>query len=103
MVYSVVCLGTHLNQVVCVLGILSSVSWNSRKSGVPNQIKKLAREDLRATLAVSIHAPTQELRQKIVPSAKAYPLEALMEVGWQEGGQVLFLPKEDLSLGLKLF
>ena len=30
------------------------------------------------SLAVSLHAPTQELRQTIVPSAKAYPLQKLM-------------------------
>ena len=31
------------------------------------------------SLAFSLHAPNQELRQSIVPSAKAYPLEKLME------------------------
>ena len=30
------------------------------------------------SLAVSLHAPNQELRQSIVPSAKAYPLHKLM-------------------------
>lgn len=29
-------------------------------------------------LALSLHAPTQELRQTIVPVARAYPLPALM-------------------------
>lgn len=47
-------------------------------SGVPNAITRLANEDLKATLAVSLHAPTQALRETLVPSAKAYPLEALM-------------------------
>ncbi|XP_078435768.1 radical SAM superfamily protein isoform X2 [Wolffia australiana] len=46
--------------------------------GVPNTIKTLASHKLQSTLAVSLHAPNQELREKIVPSAKAYPLEALM-------------------------
>ncbi|KAJ3115730.1 hypothetical protein HDU96_000142 [Phlyctochytrium bullatum] len=31
-------------------------------------------------LALSLHAPTQDLRLKIVPTAKAYPLEKIMEV-----------------------
>ena len=30
------------------------------------------------SLALSLHAPSQELRQTIVPSAKAYPLDKLM-------------------------
>nr|VDD05241.1 unnamed protein product [Brassica oleracea] len=46
--------------------------------GVPNTIKKLASHKLQSTLAVSLHAPNQSLREKIVPSAKAYPLEAIM-------------------------
>ena len=49
-------------------------------SGVPNAIHKLAHKDLKATLAVSIHAPNQALRESIIPSAKAYPLPALMQV-----------------------
>ncbi|KAL0720737.1 hypothetical protein Bca4012_035336 [Brassica carinata] len=47
--------------------------------GVPNTIKKLASHKLQSTLAVSLHAPNQSLREKIVPSAKAYPLEAIMK------------------------
>lgn len=31
------------------------------------------------TSTVSLHAPNQKLREKIVPSAKSYPLEAIME------------------------
>lgn len=31
-------------------------------------------------LALSLHAPTQELRLKIVPTAKAYPIEKLLAV-----------------------
>ena len=30
------------------------------------------------SLALSLHAPTQELRRTLVPSAKAYPLDKLM-------------------------
>ncbi|KAJ3687749.1 hypothetical protein LUZ61_016913 [Rhynchospora tenuis] len=46
--------------------------------GVPNTIKMLASHKLQSTLAVSLHAPNQELRETIVPSAKSYPLGALM-------------------------
>ncbi|XP_051143669.1 uncharacterized protein LOC127260060 [Andrographis paniculata] len=47
--------------------------------GVPNTIRKLASHKLQSTLAISLHAPNQKLREKIVPSAKSYPLEAIME------------------------
>ncbi|GMN57195.1 hypothetical protein TIFTF001_026304 [Ficus carica] len=47
--------------------------------GVPNTIKRLASHKLQSTLAISLHAPNQKLREAIVPSAKAYPLEAIME------------------------
>ncbi|XP_068668813.1 uncharacterized protein [Aristolochia californica] len=47
--------------------------------GVPNTIKMLASHKLQSTLAVSLHAPNQKLRETIVPSAKTYPLDALMK------------------------
>ncbi|KAJ7244206.1 hypothetical protein O6H91_Y432200 [Diphasiastrum complanatum] len=47
--------------------------------GVPNTIARLATHKLQCTLAVSLHAPNQHLREQIVPSAKSYPLEALLE------------------------
>lgn len=46
--------------------------------GVPNAIARLASAKLQSTLAVSLHAPNQALRETIVPSAKAYPLESLL-------------------------
>ncbi|MCO5561193.1 hypothetical protein L7F22_014814 [Adiantum nelumboides] len=46
--------------------------------GVPNTIARLAEHKLQSTLAVSLHAPNQEIREKIVPSSKTYPLEALL-------------------------
>ena len=45
---------------------------------VPN-IERLAQENLQMTLAVSLHAPTDELRRRIVPVAKTYPLDRLMD------------------------
>ncbi|XP_022880236.1 uncharacterized protein LOC111397502 isoform X1 [Olea europaea var. sylvestris] len=47
--------------------------------GVPNTIKKLASCKLQSTLAISLHAPNQKLREKLVPSAKSYPLDAIMK------------------------
>ncbi len=48
-------------------------------SGIVEGIQKLADEDLQVNLAISLHAPTQEMRQKIMPIAKKYSLEKLME------------------------
>ncbi|PIN01331.1 23S rRNA (adenine(2503)-C(8))-methyltransferase [Handroanthus impetiginosus] len=47
--------------------------------GVPNTIRKLASHKLQSTLALSLHASNQKLREKIVPSAKSYPLDAIMK------------------------
>ncbi|KAL7107808.1 hypothetical protein ACP275_06G077800 [Erythranthe tilingii] len=47
--------------------------------GVPNTIRRLATHKLQSTLALSLHAPNQKLRETIVPSAKSYPLDAIME------------------------
>jgi 23S rRNA (adenine2503-C2)-methyltransferase len=44
---------------------------------VPN-IDKLADENLQLTLAVSLHAPNDVLRTRLVPVNKTYPLERLM-------------------------
>jgi 23S rRNA (adenine2503-C2)-methyltransferase len=46
--------------------------------GIPGRIRKLADYDLQTTLAVSLHASNQTLREKLVPSAKHYRLETLL-------------------------
>ncbi len=47
--------------------------------GLVPQIKELARENLDIVLAVSLHAPTNELRNQVMPVNQKYPLEELME------------------------
>ncbi len=47
--------------------------------GLVPQIRRLAAEGLNLTLAVSLHAPTDELRAELVPIARRYPLAALLE------------------------
>jgi len=47
--------------------------------GIPEQIRRLAAHHLQVTLAVSLHASNQSLREKLVPSAHPYSLEALLE------------------------
>ncbi|URR36871.1 23S rRNA (adenine(2503)-C(2))-methyltransferase RlmN [Thermosynechococcus sp. HN-54] len=46
--------------------------------GIPQQIQRLAQYQLQTTLAVSLHAPNQSLREQLIPSAKHYPLGQLI-------------------------
>lgn len=46
--------------------------------GIPNRIRQLAQYQLQVTLAVSLHASNQALREKLIPSARKYPLEDLL-------------------------
>jgi len=48
-------------------------------AGIVPGIARFADEGLQANLAVSLNAPTQELRARIMPVAETYPLEGLME------------------------
>lgn len=47
--------------------------------GLTDGIRRLAQEGLPVTLSVSLHAPNDALRQRIMPVAKAYPMASLME------------------------
>lgn len=47
--------------------------------GIPGRIHRLAAYHLQATLAVSLHASNQSLRTQLIPSARQYPLEALLQ------------------------
>ncbi|MEA5617756.1 23S rRNA (adenine(2503)-C(2))-methyltransferase RlmN [Cronbergia sp. UHCC 0137] len=46
--------------------------------GIRDRIRQLAEHNLQVTLAVSLHAPNQALREQLIPSAKAYPIEDLL-------------------------
>jgi 23S rRNA (adenine2503-C2)-methyltransferase len=47
--------------------------------GIPKGIYKMADADLEVRLALSLHAPDDETRQKIIPTAHRYSLEEIME------------------------
>ncbi len=47
--------------------------------GLSNKIHQLAKHELQITFAVSLHASNQKLREKLIPSAKNYPLEKLLD------------------------
>lgn len=46
--------------------------------GIVEGIKQLADEDLKVNLVLSLHAPNQRIRQKIIPYARKYPLEDIL-------------------------
>lgn len=43
--------------------------------GLPGRIERLSKEGLKITLAVSLHAPNDEIRKKIMPVAKKYSID----------------------------
>jgi len=80
----------NYRSVVPVLELLVS-DWSygmSRRrvtvstSGIVPHIEKLA-DDCNVALAVSLHAPTDELRDQIVPINKLHPINTLLDACWQ--------------------
>ncbi|MCP4592917.1 MAG: 23S rRNA (adenine(2503)-C(2))-methyltransferase RlmN [bacterium] len=47
--------------------------------GLPTQIRRLAEERLQVTLALSLHAPTDELRRRLIPWAESVSIAELVE------------------------
>jgi len=47
--------------------------------GLPKQIRRLADEKMQITLALSLHAPTDELREQLIPWAKGITIDSLVE------------------------
>ncbi|GGM92383.1 putative dual-specificity RNA methyltransferase RlmN [Thermus composti] len=47
--------------------------------GIPKGIYRLAEEDLGVRLALSLHAPDDETRKAIIPTAHRYPIAEIME------------------------
>jgi len=50
--------------------------------GIKSGIEKLAEENLQIGLAISLHAPTNELRKKLVPTATPNSVEEIIELGY---------------------
>lgn len=48
-------------------------------SGLPKMIKKLADDDVKFNLAVSLHSAIDQVRSEIMPFSKAFPLKDLKE------------------------
>lgn len=47
--------------------------------GVVEGIQRLAQEGLKVNLVLSLHAPNQHIRKKIIPFARHYPLEDIIQ------------------------
>lgn len=47
--------------------------------GIPNRIRDFAKEGLPITLALSLHAPNNELRKKLMPIASKYELSEVLD------------------------
>jgi len=83
-------MGEPLNNYAAVKAAVSMLTDNRSFSlqrqkvtvstvGVIPKVLQLSEDLPGVSLAFSLHAPTQELRQTIVPSASAYPLPKLMQ------------------------
>lgn len=46
--------------------------------GLVDEIHKLAKENIKVNLVLSLHAPNQHIRKKIIPYARRYPLEDIL-------------------------
>lgn len=60
---------------------LSYRSITLSTSGLVPEIDRLAQESLPLTLSISLHAPTNELRTRLMPINKRYPLEQVLAAG----------------------
>lgn len=75
----------NLNEVVAAIKSLNQDVGIAARSltvstvGIPGKIKQLAQYKLQIVLAVSLHASNQTLRQQLIPSAKKYTLDRLLD------------------------
>jgi len=56
--------------------------------GLPSRIRRLADEQLPLVLALSLHAPDEETRRAIIPTAHAHPIPEIIDslAYWQQQG-----------------
>jgi 23S rRNA (adenine2503-C2)-methyltransferase len=71
------------NTILAIKSINQDVGIGARSLtlstvGIRDRILEVAEHQLQITLAVSLHAPNQALREQLIPSAKPYPIEDLL-------------------------
>jgi 23S rRNA (adenine2503-C2)-methyltransferase len=74
----------HVMKAIEILNAPWGVGIGARRitlstSGLAPQIRQLADQPLQVRLAISLHGATDEVRQKIMPVNRKYPLEMLVE------------------------
>jgi 23S rRNA (adenine2503-C2)-methyltransferase len=77
----------NYDPVVCSIRLISDPEYlniSQRRItvstvGIVEGIKRLALEGLKVNLVLSLHAPNQKIRVKIIPYARKYPLEDIMK------------------------
>lgn len=73
---------------------LGARNFSISTAGIVEGIQKLSNEELQINLAISLHAPENELRSELMPVNRKYPLEDLLrsvsEYTEKTGRQVMF-------------
>jgi sorting nexin-8 len=79
-------LDNYNNVVTACRAMMENKRWNLAHGritistvGLISQIRKLTKELPEVSLALSLHAPNQEARTAIVPTATRYPIESLIQ------------------------
>ncbi len=78
-------LNNYDNVVAACRAMVDTRTWSMQHHhvtvstvGIISKIYKLTRDLPFVSLALSLHAPNQSMREKIIPTAKYYPLEELI-------------------------
>lgn len=74
----------NLVKAIKILNTPKGIDLGSRRitvstCGIVPKIKAFAELDTQVNLAISLHAPNQEIREKLMPISKAYKLDELMD------------------------
>jgi len=74
-----------VHEAIAVLTDTEKLAMSIRRitvstSGHTDNLKKLLNDGYMGRLALSLHAPNQKLREKLMPIAKKYPLPELLDV-----------------------
>ena len=79
-------LNNYQNVLAACRSMIDRRTWNLAHNrvtvstvGVVTRMRDLTRDLPQVNLALSLHAPTQEMREKIVPAAKGTPIESLID------------------------
>jgi 23S rRNA (adenine2503-C2)-methyltransferase len=96
----------NLNNVVKALQVMSepcALAVDGRNitvctAGIPDGIRRLAREAPNVRLAISIGSPRAEVRSKLMPISRAYPFESVFEAAVEHARITRLAPMWALTL-----